>query len=267
MVDLFVPLRVAIVDDEPMARASLRKLLAEDAEVELVAELANGDDALRALPELAPDLVFLDVEMPGKTGFEVVAALPGSSLPLIVFVTAYDQYALKAFEVHAVDYLLKPFDDDRFRTALERAKERLLQERVLDVGHELAGLLSAVNARAAGVPEGAPREPLPTRLAIHREGRVDWVDTSELRWVEAADQYVMLHTASGEHLMRESMHELERRLDPLRFLRVHRSAIVALAHVRSFERQASGGGRLLLDRGEWLPVSRSRAAALMQRLG
>lgn len=267
MLDGFVPLRVAIVDDEPMARSSLRKLLAEDEEVELVAELKNGEEAARELPELAPDLVFLDVHMPGKTGLEVVAELRGPSLPLIVFVTAYDKYALDAFELHAVDYLLKPFDDERFRTALERAKERLRQERVLDVGTELAGLMASVRERVKPSPEVAEQSPTLTRLALHREGRVDWVDTAELRWVEAADQYVKLHTESGEHLMRESMGELERRLDPRRFLRVHRSAIVALEHVRSFERQASGGGRLVLDRGERLPVSRSRAASLKDRLG
>jgi two-component system LytT family response regulator len=259
----FVPLRVAIVDDEPMARATLRKLLAEDPEVELVAELSNGEEALRTLPELAPDVVFLDVQMPGRTGFEVVAGLQGPSMPLVVFVTAYDQYALKAFDVHAVDYLLKPFDDERFRTALERAKERLRQERVLDVAQDLSGLMGSLELR----PGAEAAAPFPERLAIHREGRVDWVDVAGLRWVEAADQYVKLHTSGGLHLMRESMHELERRLDPRRFLRVHRSAIVALEHVRSFERQPSGGGRLLLDQGEWLPVSRSRAGALVQRLG
>lgn len=247
--------RVALCDDEPMARASLRRLLARDPEVELVAECVDGEDLVARTRELRPDLLFLDVQMPGKDGFDALAALAPDERPLVVFATAYDQFALRAFEVHAIDYLLKPFDDERFQAALDRAKALLGRDAAVEEGRRLDELLDDVR------PNGGPR-----RLAIHREGRVDYVDHDDIVWVEAADQYVLLHTADGEHLMRESMSRLEQELDPERFHRIHRSAIVALDRVRRLER-GEGGTRVLVGDDTWLPVSRSRAAALRRRLG
>ena len=260
-----VRVRVAIVDDEPLARESLRRLPVEDPEVEVVAECGDGRVAPRVLREARPDLVFLDVRMPGADGFEVLAALPPEERPLVVFVTAFDRYALQAFEVHAVDYVLKPFDDERFRIALERAKETLRRERVVDAGRRLADLLEAVGPAAAARVRA--EEASPRRIPVPHAGRVEFVDVDELVWVEAADQYVRLHTAEGAvHLLRDSLSALEERLDPARFLRVHRSAIVALDRVRRFER-GPGGGRVLVEGGAWIPVSRSRAAELRARLG
>ncbi len=237
-------LRVLVVDDEPMARASLVRLLQADDEIDVVGVCADGEEALAAIDDLAPDLVFLDVQMPVRDGFEVLRALPDEGRPEIVFTTAFARYAPAAFDVEAVDYLLKPFDDERFARALARAKDRLR------------------------LPSFPPATTSPAeRLTIHREGRVDLVEVAEIDWIEAADQYVRLHTAEGEHLMRESMGQLERVLDPTRFMRVHRSAIVALDRVRRLESRGGGVGRLLLGDGTWVPVSRSRMAAVRRQLG
>jgi two-component system LytT family response regulator len=262
--DAIQPMKVVFADDEPLSRATMRKLLARDPEVEVVAECANGIEAVGAVRSERPDILILDIQMPGMTGFEVVEELEDEGPPVIVFATAYDQYALDAFEVHAVDYLLKPFDDERFQKALERAKLRAERESRSAVGEQLSGLLETLNE---GRSAAGSSNPALTRLTIHREGRVDVVNTEDLVWIESADQYVMLHTADGEFLMREAMSKLEQSLDAERFLRIHRSAIVALDQVRTLERLGSGVGRVQLVDGQWLPVARSRMAALKGRLG
>ncbi len=258
-------LRVVVADDEPMGRASIVALLARDRRVQVVAECANGMETVAAIREHRPDVLFLDVQMPGMGGFDVIHALEPGELPVVVFATAYDQYAVEAFEVHAVDYLLKPFDDERFATALERAKERVLSQSVDEREQAASQVKAAVSDSTNDIAEnegGVTR-----RLTIHREGRVDVVDTDDLQWVEAADQYVQLHTADGVFLMRKSMTYLEKHLDPDRFLRVHRSAIVAMEQIRSLERIGTGGGRVRISDGTWIPVSRSRMAPLRARLG
>jgi len=261
MVDEPRRLRVVVADDEPMARSTLRTLLGRDPELELVAECKNGEEALRCVREHAPDLLLLDVQMPGMNGFEVVERL-GDAVPAVIFVTAYDRYALQAFEVHAIDYLLKPFDDERFERAIERAKDEVRREEAVGMGRRLADLLSSVTARSAGAPGAKPLE----RLAIHREGRVDLVDVDDVVWIEAADQYVLIHTTEGSSLMRQSMARLEEQLDDGRFVRVHRSAIVALDRIRTLEKHGAGG-RVLLATGAWVPVSRSRLSVVRERLG
>jgi len=236
--------RVVIADDEPMARSTLRRLLAADPEVELVAECAHGREAVEAVTTHAPDVLFLDVQMPELDGFGVLAALHSEQIPTVVFTTAYDDYALAAFDVAAADYLLKPFDDARFTQALERAKAR---------------------AREGGAEQAEGLR----RLAIHHLGRVDLLDVESIDWIEAADQYVKLHTRSGSHLARLSMAHLEESLDAAHFVRVHRSVLVAIDRVRRLERDPSGTGRVLLDDGKdtWLPVSRSRMAQMRKLLG
>jgi len=242
-------LRVLVVDDEPMARSTLVGLLEGLGDMDLCGECANGDEALVAIREERPDLLFLDVEMPGMTGLELLARLSPGERPAVVFTTAYGEYALDAFEVEAIDYLKKPFDDERFEEAVRRVRERL------------AGRLFPPDAA------GAATEAIADRIVIHREGRIDVVELASLEWVEAADQYVRLHTDHGEQLMRESMGQLERRLDKRRFLRVHRSAIVALDRVRRLESRGGGVGRLLLAGGAWVPVSRSRFPLVRRTLG
>lgn len=257
-------LRVLIVDDEPMARASLVHLLAGDDEVEIVGQCSDGLEALAAIRSDKPDLVFLDIQMPGKTGLEVLEELDDDERPQIVFCTAYDQYAVRAFEVHALDYLLKPFDDARFARALGRAKKASGQP-------GLGDLLSQVDGR--GTQAFGEMEPptgtvdAPGRITIHREGRVDIVEVETIDWIEAADQYVRLHTSGGEMLMRASMGHMESTLEGYDFLRVHRSAIVALSRVKSLESRGGGIGRLLLQDGTWVPVARARMAGVRKRLG
>lgn len=235
------PLNVVVADDEPLARVTLKRLVEADPELQLVAECAHGRAAVDAVREHRPDLLLLDVQMPGLDGFGVLAELDPGTVPAVVFVTAHDQYALQAFEVEAVDYLLKPFDDARFSRAIERAKGR---------------------ARESD-PERGERL---RRLAVRHQGRIDLVELQEVRWIEAADQYVRLHTADGTHLLRESMAKLDETLDEQQFLRVHRSAIVAVRCLRALEATGRGTGKVLLDDGTELPVARSRMADVRVRL-
>ncbi len=259
-------MRVLIVDDEPMARATLEHLLAGDDEVELIGECSDGDQALASIRAQRPDLVFLDIHMPGRTGLEVLDALSEDERPRVIFTTAYDQYAVRAFEVHALDYLLKPFDDERFARALSRAKEaaagseRRLGDLLAAVGEEGTAGLSKIEP-----PEGTVDAC--DRITIHREGRVDIIEVETIEWIEAADQYVRLHTDTGEQLMRASMGHMEQTLDSSTFLRVHRSAIVALSRVRRLESRGGGVGRLLLADGSWVPVARARMASVRRALG
>jgi len=237
-------LRVVIADDEPVARSILRQLLEASPGVELVAECAHGNEALEALETHKPDILFLDVQMPELDGFGVLSALQPEQIPAVVFTTAYDRYALAAFDVAAVDYLLKPFDDARFAQALERAVARV---------------------REGGSGRSASLE----RLAVHHLGRVELLDVDSILWVEAADQYVKLHTRTGAQLARFSMSHLEEHLDSAAFVRIHRSALVALKCVARLERDPSGTGQVLLDDEAQtrLPVSRSRMALLRKMLG
>jgi len=256
--------RVAYADDEPMGRAGVRALLERDPEVEIVAECSNGMEVVEAVREHAPQILLLDIQMPGMTGFEVLDALDSVELPVVVFVTAFDRYAVAAFDRSAADYVLKPFDDERFLRALARAKERAATGGQDQRAADLSRVVESYGATLEEQQEeaGGPVE----RLSIHREGRIDVVETGELRLVQAADQYVELHTVQGVKLMRESMSHLERVLDPARFQRIHRSFIVAVSEVRSLKRFPGGTGEVELADGTRLPVSRSRYTGLKARL-
>lgn len=247
------PLRVLCADDEPHALATLERLVRANESLELVAACRSGEEALTRARETRPDLLILDVRMPGPTGLDVVAAIPVDERPLVVFATAFDDHAVEAFDLHAVDYLLKPFDDERFATALARARERLAAEGPEPGRQRLEGMLEERGEE---------------RLAIHREGRVVLVPFDEIVWVEAADQYARLHLQDGrEELMRASMGHLEKRLAGAGLLRVHRSAIVAQRVVRALETATSGTGRLELADGTKVPVSRTRMALVRRVLG
>jgi len=247
------PIRVAIVDDEPLARAALRLSLAADPELVVVGD-CNGVDAPQLIEREQVELVFLDVQMPEVDGFAVLEALEGP-LPAIVFVTAHDAYAVRAFEVHAIDYLLKPFDDARLATALARAKERLA--RPGEAGDQLVALLE----------ERARRERQVERLLVRARGKVVAVRTQDIDWIEAADYYATLHVGGATHLVRQTMAELETSLDGRRFIRVHRRAIVNIDRVREVHPMFRGDCTLVLADGTRVRLSRTRRAEFERMFG
>jgi two-component system, LytTR family, response regulator len=252
------PLRVVVVDDEPLARTGMRDLLARDPEMEVVAQCADGREAVRAIGALRPDLVLLDVQMPEMDGFEVLREIGAERMPLVVFVTAYDRFALRAFDVAAVEYLLKPFDDERFLRAMQRAKHAVRNAEVGELGRRLAGLLERGGAEA---PREAPAA-YASRLMVKNTGRTVFIRVEEVDWIEADDYYAKLHVGEKTHLLRESMGSLESRLDPLRFFRVHRSAIVNLDRVREVQFLFRGEHVVILHDGTRLKLTRTRLEKL-----
>ncbi|MGE0555435.1 MAG: LytR/AlgR family response regulator transcription factor [Gemmatimonadales bacterium] len=261
------PVRVLVVDDEPLARSGLIALLARDPEVELVGDASDGAQAIRAIRELAPDLVLLDVQMPEVDGFAVIRAVGVERMPVVVFVTAYDEYALRAFEVNAVDYLLKPFDDRRFATALERGKRAARVASADDLAKRLVGLLSSMGGTEAAALDAEPAGNWLTRLVVRKTGTRLFVPVEEIDWIEAADYCVKVHVGARTHVIRESLSHLERRLDPSAFFRAHRSAVVNLERVQEVQPTPHGDLVLLLRTGARVRLSRSRRAALEAQLG
>jgi two-component system LytT family response regulator len=248
-----VKIRTLIVDDEPLARQRLRKLLEADADIGIVGECGDGQDAVAQLQRLRPDLVFLDVQMPVLDGFGVLQALAGQPLPVVIFVTAHDRYALKAFEVHALDYLLKPFDRTRFAAALERAKVQVRQGNAALLSERLHEMLE--------------RRPGPERLVVKSGGRIYFVRIEDIDWIEAAGNYVRLHVGKEEHLLRETLGALEQRLDGRRFVRIHRSTIVNLERIRELQPAFHGDYVIVLHDGTELALSRSCREQLEKSLG
>lgn len=236
-------LKTVIVDDEPHARKYLRTLLAADSGFEIVAECTDGGQAVTSLLELRPDVVFLDIQMPDLDGFEVLRTVNGEISPIVVFCTAYDQFALKAFEAFAIDYLLKPFDEERFGRTLARVKAQFRGQN----GPDRTGAL---------VQSVAAERPAPRRLLVKSGGRVLFLKFEDIRRIEAADNYVRFHTADGEHTMRETIGNIERQLPEDLFIRIHRSAIVNLDFIREFQPLPGGEARVRLDDGTELTVSR-----------
>ncbi|MDP9087619.1 MAG: LytTR family DNA-binding domain-containing protein [Pseudomonadota bacterium] len=241
-------LRALIVDDEPLARSNLRVLLQRDPEIESIEESGSGGEAVAKIRKNAPDLVFLDVQMPECSGFEVLELLKGEeSFPVIVFVTAYDEYALRAFDAGALDYLLKPFDDSRFHLAMQRAKQKI----------------AAQEGLAAQEPQTPQETP---RLTVRSAGHVAYVQIPDIDWVEAADYYVCLHVGTRSHLLRKSMAELEQELDPQIFCRIHRSTIVNLRKVLALEVDHAGEYVVILDDGRKLRLSRRFRKDMQSRM-
>jgi len=241
------PLRVLIVDDEPLARRLVRALLASDADVHVIGE-CSGVDAPAAIEHHAPDMMFLDVQMPEVDGFEVVDRVGAERAPVIVFVTAYGEHALRAFDVHAIDYVLKPIDDARFARALAHAKSQALARRRGDRG-EGDGRLEQLMRDPARMPNG---------FLVRARDRTLVVRADEIDWIEASDYYATLHAKGRSHLLRETLSSLERRLDPARFFRVHRSAIVNLERVREIQPLFHGDGIIVLEGGTQVRLSRAR---------
>ena len=247
-------LRALIVDDEAVARRRIRRLLATDPEIFVIGECGDGDAAVDTIAREHPDLVFLDIQMPERDGFAVVEALDPAALPAIVFVTAFDRYALRAFDVHAIDYLLKPFTPERFRTAVQRAKERI-QGRSLDSG--LVSLAQALRDR----PRYASRVPVKTG------GKIVLLDLAAVDWIEAADNYVRLHVGTREYLHRETLAALEKQLDPERFARVHRSTIVQLDRIVELHPASHGDMDVVLRSGTIVSLSRTFRDGLLAITG
>ncbi|HET7232315.1 MAG TPA: LytTR family DNA-binding domain-containing protein [Longimicrobium sp.] len=268
------PVRVAIVDDEPLARRTLRVLLDPVDGVDIVGEAGNGAEAVDLIRDALPDLVFLDVQMPEMDGFEVLKAL-GTAAPAVVFVTAYDEHAVSAFDANAADYLLKPFDDDRFHRALARARARIGDGRVREVAARLASLLSPSDAAAPApvVSSAAPATQTAApaayaeRIVVKKNNRVTLVDTASIDWIEASDYVVRIHVGPAVHVLREPIADLEKRLDPRRFFRVHRSTIVNLASVKELQPLFHGEYVVIMRDGAELRLSRSRRERLQQLLG
>ena len=256
-------IRTLIVDDEPLARRGLELRLGEAEDIELVGQCGDGESALAAIAALQPDLIFLDVQMPGLDGFATLRALPASQMPLVVFVTAFDHYAIRAFEASAVDYLLKPVDEARLHQALFRVRETLAQRsaeahcgRLLNLLGEVSGkpALSLDEALAA---QSASDLRQAERLVLRDGHRTLRVDLAAIRWIDAAGDYMCIHTDADTHVVRATLRELESQLDPQRFLRVHRSTMVNAARVVELTPHSNGESFLRLDCGQQLKLSRS----------
>ena len=250
-------IRALIVDDEPLARSGIRLLLRRHTDVEVVGECGNGYEAVESIQELRPDLVFLDVQMPGLDGFGVVEALGPAAMPAIIFVTAYDQYALRAFRVHAVDYLLKPVEKKSFEEALARARTRLGGSVGEVVRSQLAELMDAYRkSRGDEVHLASPQGRYLQRLQVKENGRVLFLKMETIDWFEAADNYVEVHAGSRKYLVRGTMNELEQRLDPQMFARIHRRTIVNLERVKHVAPFFKGDYMVTLADGRELKLSR-----------
>ncbi|MBI5383618.1 MAG: response regulator [Verrucomicrobia bacterium] len=251
--------RALIVDDEAPARERVRDLLAGEPDIAIVAECANGREAIAAVGTHRPDLLFLDIQMPQVNGFDVLRALPASQLPAVIFTTAYDRHALRAFEVHALDYLLKPFKQARFKAALQRAREHLRQRGLNGAGETDARILALLQ-------ELRPKRTYATRFVIKTASRVVIVKAGDIDWIESAANYALLHVGDKTHVHRETMRALEEQLSPAQFLRISRSAIVNLERIKELQPMVKGEYVVILHHGKQLTMTRG-LRELQQALG
>ena len=261
------PVRLVIVDDEVAARDGLRHLASADPDLEIVAVCENGTEAIEAVERLAPDAMLLDVQMPGLTGFDVLRAIDVESMPLVVFITAFEDHAVQAFEQSALDYLLKPFDDARFESSMARVKEALAEKANAQLGRRVVGLLHQLEHSGLGPSTGEvsrpaePNRPL-AHLVVRHDRRVTLLRTPEIDWIEAADYYARVRSGGRSFLIRETMANLETRLDASRFFRIHRSAIVNLDRVKEIQTSFKGEHVVILMDGTRLPLNRNRRSQL-----
>jgi two-component system LytT family response regulator len=250
-------IRALIADDEPLARDHLRDLLSDEPEIELVGECSDGNQTVAAVQDHRPDLLFLDIEMPELDGFGVLRSIDSERMPFVIFVTAYDKYALQAFDNHALDYLLKPFDKERFRRAVGHALSRIRHEKNGEISSRLLQLLKDVS----------PENKYLDRLVIKSRGRVIFLRTDELMWAEAAGNYVELHVGKDAHLLREPLSNFEEKLDPKKFLRIHRSCIVNLEYIKELQPGFGGEYIVVMRDGHQLTLSRGYRDKLQFLLG
>lgn len=257
-------IRVVIVDDEPGARRRLERLLSKEADIEIVDQVGTGRATVEAIETLNPDLVFLDVQMPGMTGIDVVRAVGPRHMPAVIFVTAYDQYAVKAFDLAALDYLLKPFDDERFEQALNRARQYLSRQVMNDLHERLDALLQTISSPT-------PKKPSPPkyleRIAVEMRGQLQIVPLEQISYISSSGNYVYLHVEDSKLLVREQMQHLEEHLPPDQFYRIHRSFIVRLDEIETLLYKSGGDYKVRLHNGKHLKASRSRWKELAERLG
>ncbi len=250
-------IRAMVVDDEAMARERVVSLLRQEQDIELIGECSDGQQAVNAINSQQPDLVFLDVQMPAVDGFRVIEQVGPEKMPAVVFVTAYDEYAVRAFEVHALDYLLKPFGRERFQQTLQHARSHVERRRAGDLGKRLMALVQDIK------PEPQKLD----RLVVKSGGRVFFLRTEDIVWIEAAGNYVRLHLGEDSHLFRETMNGIEARLDPQRFVRIHRSRIVNSDRIKELQPWFNGEYVVVLQNGTRLTLSRGYREKLQERLG
>jgi len=261
------PIRVLVVDDELLARERITDLLAHEPDVEILGTADNGNTAVEAIRAKRPDLVFLDVQMPGKTGLDVVRDVGPDAMPATIFVTAFDQYALRAFDLAALDYLVKPFDDERFEQAFRRARQLINLREMGKLREQLLAILQQGSTERSDARPTTDATPYLERIAVEMRGKVRVVPVEQIDYITADGPYAELHTGERTHLIRETMHTLEERLDPRHFVRIHRSAIVRLQLVDTLLRGGGGDYEVQLKSGLRLPVSRSRREEVERRLG
>jgi two-component system LytT family response regulator len=240
-------IKTLIIDDEPLARDRIKRFLRDEGDIVVIGECGNGAEAIEKIASEQPDLVFLDIQMPEKNGFEVIKALSRRHLPAIIFVTAYDQYAIKAFEVHAMDYLLKPFNRDRIHRAVARAREHVENKRLGNLDERLNALIADLKTEKKYID----------RLVVKSVGRVFFLKTDEIDWIEAAGNYVKLHVGRESHMIRETMNGIEAKLDPEQFLRIHRSTVVNIDRIKELQPMFSGDYIVILRNGTELALSRN----------
>ena len=245
-----IALRTMIADDEPLARERLKMLLSASPDIDIVAECRNGSEVVKSLKTAKADLLFLDIQMPGRNGFEVIEEIGPVNMPITVFVTAHNEHAVNAFEVHALDYLLKPIEKNRLEQTLARVKERVQLQEAFAVREQISSAVEALR-QVASHPER------PQRFLTKSGNTASVVTVSDIEWIEAADYYVCLHAGGKRHLLRESIRALETKLDPKKFIRVHRSAIVNLDHVREIHRDGQSEGWVLLSTGVRVRLNRN----------
>lgn len=243
-----------IVDDEPLARDRVKRFLRDESDIRIIGECGNGKEAVAAIKEQKPDLVFLDIQMPEKNGFEVVKALDEQHMPSVIFVTAYDQYALQAFDVHALDYLLKPFNRERLHKAVSHARDQIETKRIGNLDERLSSLIADLRGEKKYLE----------RLVVKSVGRVFFLKVDEIDWIEAAGNYVKLHTGREAHMIRETMNGIEGKLDPDKFLRIHRSTVVNIDRIKELHPMFSGDYAVILRNGTELALSRNYRERLLE---
>jgi two-component system LytT family response regulator len=259
--------RALIVDDEELGRRMLRSLLASDDEVQVVGEAASADEARRRISEQRPDLVFMDIEMPGGSGLELLQEL-SEPVPYVIFVTAHPEFALPAFEAQAADFLVKPVQRQRFAGSVLRAKQRIAERRVAGLARQIMGAVAG-NGSAAAAERSAPQPPAPKyadQMTIRVRRRMFALEVNDISWIQGASQYSRVHTKSGEYLLSRTLASLECELDPRKFFRIHRSAIVNAAHVREVRSSGDGRYNIYLHGGQALPMGRARREILEKLL-